>query len=135
MPHKYSRVLETVGAKVVIHRTGFASRKDNTSGLQKFMRTSIPALDCTNSSPILRNTRCKEDHVLSSRKQEKVIGRKKSRYSSVPQDESLLYFAVIENQGPPRLSIILRGVRPLSPRNKVTSKNFHLSLATLRQAS
>lgn len=51
------------GVKVVIHRAGFTSRKDNTSGLQKFMRTSIPALDCTNSSQILRNIRCKEDHV------------------------------------------------------------------------
>lgn len=57
------------GVKVVIHRTGFTSRKDNTSGLQKFMRTSILALDCTNSSQILRNIRCKEDHVPSSRQE------------------------------------------------------------------
>lgn len=45
-------------------------------------------------------------------------------------DELLFYFAIIENQGARRLSIILRGARPLSREEQSDFKNFRVSFAT-----
>lgn len=56
--------------------------------------------------------------------------RRESRYSSLPRDELLFYFSVIENQGARRLSIILEGARPLFPAGQSDFKNFRVSFAT-----